>query len=105
MSALKRFYKNINNHNLQAKKQFFHQIKQRFKKDIQPQLKKNKRSFFNTLKLNNAFFAAQSTYNSNQDLFEKEFQKHSDIASFISHLKNLPPEDIKKEFNPVSSLK
>ena len=96
--ALKHFYRKIDNHNPKSKKHFFVQVKQKFKKQIQPQLKKNKYTFFNSIKLNNAFFAAQSTYNNNQDLFEKEFQKHPDIASFISYLKTIPPEDIQKKF-------
>ena len=97
---IKTFYKDINNHNLEAKNKIFAEVIADYKNIYAKKINDRKYDFILKEDLNNAFFAAQRTYHMNQVKFERIFidEAKGDIKVFIELLKKMPSKKIKAYF-------
>lgn len=94
------FYKDKSNHNPEQKQKIFSTIKEFYKNEYSKKFSDKRYDYILDRDLNNAFFAAQKTYYSNQQKFEVVFEKQAskDIKQFIGMLKKLSSKEIKKLF-------
>ncbi len=90
------FYKDPANHNPEQKQKIFLSIKEFYKAEFLKKFTDRRFDFILERDLNNAFFAAQKTYYSNQQKFEVFFETkaNKDIKDFIGQLKKLSSKEI-----------
>ncbi len=94
------FYKDKSNHKKSKKKEMFKTIKEFYKTDFLKKFSNRRYDFILDNELNNAFFAAQKTYYSNQQKFESVYKilAKEDLKVFISELKKRSSKETTKLF-------